>query len=133
MTSIAKMLPSILITAAAAIAGCDAFAPERRDFVIRIDSISTPSTVAGGASFQMRFYGPVGPNTCHRFKEFRVTRTTEAVDITVLGESVDGLCPQMPVALDGESLTIVAPVTGLLTVRIHQPNGVVLTRIIRVE
>ena len=127
------LLASILLTATAALAGCDAFAPERRTFVIHIDSIAAPEIVPGAAAFQILFYGPLGPNTCYTFKEFLVTRGAAAADITVLGESVDGVCPQMPVALDGEPLTIAAPATGLLTVRIHQPNGTVLTRVIRAE
>lgn len=123
-----------MIAVAAALAGCDAFAPERRTFVIHIDSIAAPEVVPGGATFQILFYGPLGPNACHTFKEFRVLRGAATADITALGESADRMCPQMPVALDGEPLTTSAPATtGLLTVRVHQPNGTVLTGVIRVE
>lgn len=89
--------------------------------------------VSGGAAFQLFFYGPVGPNACYRFKAFRMTRSSAAADITVVGESVTGLCPQVPVYLSGEPLTIAPPVSDPFTLRVHQPNGAVLTRIIRAE
>ena len=116
------------------VAGCDSlFGPDRREFVIAIDSISAPGAVSGGAPWQVLFYGPIGPNTCHSFKEFKVMRSASSADVTVIGQSVDGTCGQMPQFLDGMALTIEPPVSDPFTLRVHQPNRSVLPTLVRAE
>jgi hypothetical protein len=133
MTEIAqRLISSILVTAAVALAGCG-FPLEPREFTITVNSIRAPSVVSGGGAFQLLFFGPVGPNACYRFKAFKMTRTSADADITVVGESDSGTCAQVPSYLSGEPITIAPPVSDPFTVRVHQPNGAVLTRVIRVE
>jgi hypothetical protein len=92
-----------------------------------------PGAVSGGAAFDVFFFGPVGPDGCHRFKAFRTNRSSTEANVTVVGQRVTGECTQAPVYLSGEPLTIAPPVTDPFTLRVHQPNGAVLTRIIRAE
>jgi hypothetical protein len=128
-----RLLSGIPFAVAVGFAACDVFPSEPREFVIHIDSIGAPRAVSGGGAFQLFFFGPVGPNACYRFKTFWMTRTSSGADITTIGESVTGTCAQLPGYLTGEPITIAPPVSDPFTVRVHQPNGSVLARIIRVE
>jgi hypothetical protein len=130
-----RLLSSTLVTALVAFAGCGVLSPDRREFVIRIDSIGGPSAVSRSTSFQQSFYGFVGSDGCYRFKEFRVTRGATGADITVVGEHLTGggACTQAVVFLRGEPLTIDQPISDPFTLRVHQPDGAVLTRVIRAQ
>jgi hypothetical protein len=125
----------VLAITSLALCGCDLLAPDRREFVVQIDSVTGPAAVSGGAAFQQLFYGPLGPDGCYSFKSFQVTRTTSSVDVTVLGEQQSGHvdCTQSPVYLSGRALTISPAVSDPFTLRVHQRNGAVLTKIIRVQ
>jgi hypothetical protein len=137
MTQITERLPRgfliAAVVASAASAGCDVFAPDSSEFTIQIDSVRAPGAVSGGAPFEVLFFGPVGPDGCHRFKAFRTNRSSTEMDVTVVGERVSGECVYAPVYLRGAPLTIAPPVSDPFTLRVHQPNGAVLTRIIRAE
>lgn len=130
--STSALLTTIVIATLVAAAGCDLLAP-KPEFTIHIDSVRAPGAVSGGAAFEVLFFGPVGPNGCHRFKSFRTNRSSSDADVTVVGQRVTGTCTQMPVYLSGEPLTIAPPVADPFTLRVHQPNGTVLTRTIRAE
>src|SRR4051812_13920859 len=80
--------------ALAILVSCNPFAPDEKDFVIQVDSVSAPATVPGGAAFQVKFYGYVGSSGCYNFKEFKVTQSAGSADITVIGHFKDGLCSQ---------------------------------------
>lgn len=123
-----RLRPSVL--AIWVCVACGPMASEAREFAVHIDSVTAPAAVSGDAAFQLQFYGPVGPNGCYRFKSFRVTRTSADADVTTVGERVGGTCVQMPVYLSAEPLTIAPPVSAPFTVRIHQPDGTILTRVI---
>ena len=125
----------VLAAATIALTACGLLGPERREFVIHVDSIGGPTTVSGSASFQQLFYGFVGSDGCYSFTEFRMTRTSTEADVTVVGEHATGGgdCTTAIVTLDGEPLTIDPPVSGPFTLRVHQPDGTVLTRVIQVQ
>jgi hypothetical protein len=131
----ARLLTCILATAPAASSGCGLLGPDSQEFVIQIDSIGGPSAAPVNAAFQQFFYGFVGPDGCHRFKEFKLTRNATGADITVIGTQVTGGgdCTDLVVYLRGEPLTIDPPISDPFTVRVHQRDGTVLTRIIRPE
>ena len=105
---------------------------EPAEFAIHVDSLGVPASVAEGTAFEVRFYGPIGPDLCYRFKRFDVSRSAGEADVTVIGESASRMCPHMPAYLDGEALTISPPFEGPFTIRVHQPGGAVLTRSIEV-
>ena len=133
MTRRGKSLLTCMAVGSIAVAGCNPSGTEPREFVIQIDSIRTPSAVSGGTAFQAFLFGPVGPDGCYRFKEFRVTRGPGEADITVVGESTSGMCTAMPVYLKGQPLTVDPPITAPFTFRVRQPTGAVLTKTIPAE
>jgi hypothetical protein len=126
-----KLLAAISV----GISGCGLLGPERREFVIQVDSIAGPTSVPPNAAFQQFFYGTVGVDGCHGFKEFSVTRSSTSADITVVGQQVTGGgdCTASVVFLNGKALTINPPISDPFTLRVHQRDGGVLTKIIRVE
>jgi hypothetical protein len=114
-------------------AGCGLLGPGHREFVIQVDSIAGPTSVPANAAFQQFFYGGVGPDGCHRFKEFKVSRSSTTADITVIGEESrgGGDCTTLVVYMRGEPLTFDPPISDPFTLRVHQRDGSVLTKIIR--
>jgi hypothetical protein len=130
---LAKFSAALALAGACVLPACAVFDSGPREFVVQVDSVQAPGAVSGGAPFDIRFYGFVGPSGCYRFKAFRVEKTPSQADVMVLGEHEEGLCTQALVFLDGEVLTIQPFVTDPFTLRVHQPDGTVLTRTIRAE
>lgn len=119
---------------AAAQVGCGLFGPGLEEFVIQVDSVTGPTSVPAATAFQQFFYGAVGPNGCYGFKAFRVVRSPGAADVTAVGQQSTGaLCTQAPVYLQREPLTIDPPASDPFTLRVHQGDGTVLTRTIRIQ
>jgi hypothetical protein len=130
------MRPGFLALLAVTLAGCSPFGPDNADYVIKVDSVTGPTAVSGGASFTVFVYGFVGGNGCHHFKEFQVARSTGAADITAIGhrEGDSGsLCTQNIVLLVAEPLTIAPPIPDPFVLRFHQPDRTILSRTIRAE
>jgi hypothetical protein len=117
-------------------AGCNPFAPDDRDYLIKVDSVTGPSVVSGGAPFTVRVYGFVGGNGCHHFQEFRVSRAAGTAHITVMGRregDTRSLCTANIVMLEGEALTIEPPITDPFVLRFYQPDRTILAKTIRAE
>lgn len=104
--------------------------PER--FVVAVDSIVAPSTVPATAAFTVRFVGMVGPNGCYSLLEAPNARTPGLLQIQFIGEKVDRVCTQEPVALD-YTLDVSPPFTNPFTIRVTQPSGPPLERTVTVE
>jgi hypothetical protein len=121
---------------ALALPGCSSFGPDHSDFIIKVDSVTGPSVVSGGAPLTVYVYGFVGGNGCHHFQEFRVDRSTGAVDVTVVGRregDTRSLCTQNIVMLEPEPLTVAPPITDPFLLRFHQPDKTILVKTIRAE
>jgi hypothetical protein len=119
---------------AAASTGCGAFGPDGKTFVVHVESIDGPTTVSGNVAFTQQLHGWIGSNLCYYFKEFRTEKTSQAIDVTVIGaiDDVNAICPTQPRSLD-QTLTVPAPVSDPFVIRIHQPDGTILSKTIRVE
>jgi hypothetical protein len=118
------------------LAGCSPSGPDHSDYIIRVDSVTGPSAVSGGAPFTLYVHGFVGGNGCHHFQEFRVDRSTGAADITVVGRregDTRSVCSDNIVMLEPEPLTIAPPITDPFVVRFHQPDKTILVKTIRAE
>ncbi|MEP7381584.1 MAG: hypothetical protein ABI910_07850 [Gemmatimonadota bacterium] len=104
-------------------------------FVVRVDSIGLPATASGNTAFDVRLYGAVGPNLCFRVQSVRAQEDSTHLDITVFGAKRDsgGDCLQMPASLDGRPVTVAPPIRDPFTVRVHQPDGSVLSQSLRVQ
>ena len=136
MTRVARSVRSAVLTLSTIlVASCGLLGPGDREFVIQVDSIAGPTAVSGNAVFQQFFYGGVGPDGCHQFKEFRVARGSTTADITVVGQEFrgGGDCTTLVVYMRGEPLTLDPPTNDPFTLRVHQRDGSVLTKIIHFE
>jgi hypothetical protein len=125
-----------LITAiSVGISGCGLLGPEQREFVIQVDSVAGPTSVPANAAFKQFFHGFVGSDGCYEFKRFSVTRSSTSAAVTVVGQQMTGGgdCTTAVVYLNGEALTIDPPISDPFTLRVHQRDGGLLTKIIRVE
>lgn len=131
----ARTCATLLAAVCVGISGCGLLGPERRSYVIQVDSIAGPTSVPANVAFVQFFHGFVGPDGCHVFKEFMVTRSPTSADVTVVGEEVTGGgdCTTALVFLDGKALTINPPIDDPFTIRVHQRDGRLLTKIIKVE
>ena len=121
------------VTTFALSAGCsNATAPV--EFTIHVDSISGPTAISGGAAFEARLWGTVGSTGCSAFKELRTTRVPSQLDVTVIGQRIDGVpCTQAFVPLDGVVLRIEPVIPPGFRIVVHQEDGSVLLRAIYSE
>jgi hypothetical protein len=128
------MRSPLLLIAIALLAGCVS-EPEEREFVIAVDSVRAPGAVSGGAAFDVAFFGTIGTSGCYAFKEFRVTKSTTAADITLIGvyRSKTGTCTDVLMLLGGRQFTISPPVADPFELRVHQPDNSLLVKTVRAE
>lgn len=130
-----RTIRKLLTAVSVGLTGCGLLGPERREFLIQVDSVAGPTSVPANAAFQQFFHGFVGSDGCYAFKEFSVTRSSTSADVAVVGEQVTGAgdCTTAVVYLNGKALTIAPPISDPFTLRVHQRDGGILTKIIRVE
>src|SRR5439155_18720411 len=111
-----------------ALAGCGVFGPSADSFLIRVDSIGVPSTLAVSDTLTARFYGRIGPDGCSRLARVDKQVTSAGLDIAFNGEHrvPNGTeCTALPVALNHEE--VVAPPLGTpFVITVRQPDGSVL-------
>jgi hypothetical protein len=119
----------LLTICAIPLGACASTTAIRAEFVVRVDSISGPTAVSGGIPAQQRLWGTVGPAGCTAFKELRTTRLPSQMDVTVIGERVDGACASgAPTALNGLVVQIEPLILGNFLLVVHQPDGSTLQR-----
>ena len=79
----------------------NAFDVDTEGFVIAVDSISVPDTIAAGDVLTAHFYGMVGPNQCYRLGRVERGRGPGLLEVRFHGERTGtGDCLQMPAVLD---------------------------------
>jgi hypothetical protein len=109
--------------------------PEEQEFVIKVDSVRAPAVVSVGASFDIEFFGTIGPSTCYRLKEYQLAKSSTTADITLVGAhpAESRTCGDAFTSVQGLRITISPPTADPFAVRIHQPDNTVLLKTIRVE
>jgi hypothetical protein len=115
-------------------AGCgNAFDIDTRRFVIAVDSISVPDTIAPNDTLTARFYGRSGPNRCFRPGSVERGRGPGLLELRFHGGRIEnGDCLQMPAVLD--HIERVPPtVEDPFRIRVLQPDGSALQKIVRVR
>ena len=118
---------------------CNLVPPGQSELVIHVDSVTGPTAVSGSVAFESRLWGHVGPDGCWSFKELRTTRVAAQVDVTVIGQHIDGAgppgiaCLDMPVALDGVMLRVDPIVPNPFAIIVHEPDGSTIVRKILAE
>jgi hypothetical protein len=122
----------LFVFAAVSITAC-ATEPDERQFVIKVDSVRSPTAVSGGAPFDAEFFGRIGGG-CSQLKEYRLIKSNAAADITFIGvDASRGVTCGDAVRMLDMKVTISPPITDPFEMRVHQPNREILSRIIRAE
>ena len=102
-------------------------------FVIRVDSISAPASIALADTLTARFFGSVGSDGCSRLERVEKRRDEGLIELRFHGTRKGGVdCIQMPVSLDHEE-RIVPPLPDPFTIRVLQPDGAPLERVVGVQ
>lgn len=105
--------------------GCGKKATDTEEYLIKVDSIIHPDTVAAGKSFAVKFYGTIGSNGCYRFLRFETERSAGLTKVWTVGERKTGqnvMCPEYLPKLDGTVLNLMAPDTGSFTIAVINPG-----------
>ncbi|MCW8848549.1 MAG: hypothetical protein OQJ81_01120 [Melioribacteraceae bacterium] len=99
---------------------------EYERYKIKIDEITM--TISANDTLIIKFDGFVGPDGCHRFKEFVVIKENYNIGITVWGEkpNYETVCTQALVFLNGEEYRIHLNKSGTYNIIVHQPDDSVL-------
>lgn len=117
----------------ASVGACGLLAPDTTEFVIRVDSIESPDSIAAGNALTARFSGPIGPDLCSSLDRVEKHLTANTLELRFHGARKDGgHCPAQPAALDHVE-TIAPPVEDPFTIRVLQPDGVPLEKVVRVR
>lgn len=110
---------------------------QTEEYLIRIDSIIHPDTVAAQKPFAIKFYGIIGHTACNRFLRFETETETQRLKIWVVGErNIDTLaiCHENLVKLEGKVFNAMAPDSGELVISVINPGlGNVLNSKVVVE
>jgi hypothetical protein len=130
-----RALSSALLVAAAlcGLGACtDGTYPEyfAQRYVIDVDSLSVSPSLAAGDTLEARFWGYVGPNSCHDFEGFEVEHHPHHVELTLWTKyfrRTGTVCNEELVFLDGESYRYGPLSAGFFSLLIHQSDGSTLT------
>jgi hypothetical protein len=126
----------IALFAAAVIAlassSCALFEREE-EFVIQADSVTGSSSVLFGTAFELIVHARVGADACSQFKEFRGPRTSTGADISIIGKkTLGGECAMMPTEMHA-SFIVFPYVADPYVLRIHQRDGTILSKTVRIR
>lgn len=114
-------------------AGCSSlFGTDAHHFVIGVDSISVPDTIAPNSTLTARFFGGIGPNGCYQLDRVERVRSAGVLELRFHGTSTDGFCPQVPSYLDHVE-EVLPPVEDPFRIRVLQPDGPALEKVVRVR
>lgn len=114
-----------IITTFIVIISCQNDLSTSRDFLIKVDSIHFPDSVASNTPFNIEFFGTIGFNGCTKFKSFLPVYKDNKYTIGAWGTYDDksGQCPDMLVLLDGKKLNLTVPSPGIYLIVIQEPDN----------
>jgi hypothetical protein len=121
----------LLVLAASLTPGCDILGSGDESFVVRVDSISAPAAVDAGTALDVQFHGYVGPNGCSSLSRVEKRAAPQLLVIRFHGVRRSGNCTQMPVSLE-HAERAEPPLSDPFTIRVLQPDGATLERVVRV-
>jgi hypothetical protein len=121
----------LLVLAASLTSGCDILGFGDESFVVRVDSISAPAEVDAGTALEVQFHGYVGPDGCSSLSRVEKRVAPQLLEIRFHGVRRSGNCTQMPVPLE-HTERAEPPLSDPFTIRVLQPDGASLERVVRV-
>ena len=129
----ARVVGTILLMGTLAAAACNPFGIGTERFIIAVDSLSAPESVATGDTLVARFWGRIGPDLCSRLDRVDRGRGPHLVTLRFHGvRREEGDCAQMLALLDHEE-TVAPPLYDPFTIRVLQPDGTSLEKEVRVR
>ena len=103
-------------------------------FIVKVDSISHPQTVALYDTIKINMFGTIGTDGCSSFLGYDETKQPLRLDLTIRGERKSSdACPAVMVYLDGKEYKTIANQVGWYSINIHQPDNSVLKDSINVK
>jgi hypothetical protein len=104
-------------------------------YVIEVDSLSAPTKLVAGDTLEVRFWGYVGPNSCHEFEGFEEELNPGGVELTLWTSyyrRANTGCVEMPIYLYGALYRHGPLAPGAFEIVVHQPSGELLEQTITV-
>lgn len=104
-------------------------------YIIEVDSVSVALSIAAGDTLVARFWGYVGPNSCHAFEGFEADPQPHRVDLTLWTKyfrRIGAGCVEESVYLDGVAYRQGPLAAGEFTLVVHQPDGSTLDVVVPV-
>ncbi|MBZ0244070.1 MAG: hypothetical protein K8F24_12690 [Bacteroidales bacterium] len=98
---------------------------ETRQYVIKVDSIQLPDTVASGHRFDIKFFGTIGINGCYSFADFVVSEDSTGLSLMLKGNkkvSANQACPDVLVLLGGMTYSHKFAAAGQYRIRVTNPG-----------
>jgi hypothetical protein len=93
------------------------------DFTIAVDSIVHPQQVMLKDTITVKFYGKIGNWHSQQFKRFDVSQTADSVIFRAVGINYVGIDHREETYLDGMERKFLARRTGMLHIKVRQPEG----------
>lgn len=129
--NLSRVIGTILLSGT--VAACNPISVETERFIIAVDSMSVPESVAAGDTLVARFWGRIGPDLCSRLDRVDLAREPHHLSIRFHGaRSEEGDCPHALALLDHME-TIRPPLADPFTIRVLQPDGTYFEREVRVN
>ena len=102
--------------------------PRYTNFIIKVDKISVPDTISINDSLSINFWGLIGYDGCHQFKEFETRLIGNDLHMTLWGTkpNFETACPAVIVYLDGKEYKSTFEQIGNYEIIIHQPDNSLL-------
>lgn len=140
MTTLRSQVRAIVFTGMSALSGlahvgCGLFGPSAEHFLIRVDSIAVPASVAANDTLRARFFGAIGPDGCWTLESVDRQSTSASLDVTFHGKHYvpsGSVCTAMLVTLAHAEL-MAPPLDTPFTITVHEPDGSVLSRLVTVQ
>ena len=119
----------------ATLQGCEPTAPDRsRKFIVRVDSIVAPATIASNDTLIVWFFGYVGNDGCSYVEHIDRYLTVTELRVTFRGKydgRPDVACTMAPVSLQHPEV-VLPPRNSPFKIIVLQPDGTLLQRAIAV-
>lgn len=93
------------------------------DFTIAVDSIVHPQQVMLKDTITVKFYGKVGNWFSQQFKRIDILQTNDSVQFRAVGTNYVVIDHRKDTYLDGMERKFLARRTGMLHIKVRQPEG----------
>lgn len=114
------------------ITACSSRGIRVEEFAVRVDSLAVPVSVAAQDTLSIRLIGFLGSDQCSRLARVQRERRAGWIELRVIGERESGVdCSALPAPLNHVEL-VLPPIEGPFTVRVIQPDGTSLVRVVQV-